>query len=51
MKKKLADNTQLKFSFERTENRHAGSASSNYSAKIVKFDPKAELYRKILNRK
>lgn len=51
MKKKLDKNTQLKFSFEKAETYQSNSVSSDGTAKLVKFDPKAELYKRILNRK
>jgi hypothetical protein len=51
MKKKLDNNTQLKFRFEKTEPHPSTPSNSEGGAKLIKFDPKSELYKRILNRK
>lgn len=51
MKTRKTDNTQLKFRFEKNRNCQTASSVALHEARTVQFNPKAELYKKILKRK
>lgn len=51
MKTKLDNKGQLKFSFDKPVAKSTSPNISEQNGKVVRFDPKSELYKRILSRK